>query len=463
MTLAVTLLLPRIASAEKRIVVLDFEGPKAEKFRQQVGRLLAKESKIVSSKKYEEAADEMRAKTQSKRNVRRVAKKIRADGVVVGEVKERRGKYKLTVRILSGRSGSSVGETSVISRGTKLSSKDKRKLKKGLDAALGDLDELRGSDDEGDEDDGADEEDMGEDDEGGDEDEGDDEDKDEDDEDKDENVANLSEDELADLRARSRAIIVSVGVGPVIRDLSFNAADAGLEPRGYNSGAVPIGGLRGEAYPLAFNLGNKGIKRDIGLSFEFERILQINTQANDGMGIMLDLPTEQQRFAIGVVVRKNFGNDPMSPTVKLSARYNRARFNIDKTEAINQMIDVDVPNVNYKYYDPGLGVRYPINPKTALNVEGRFLAVSFAGEIQRGSEYGAASITGFDADANIEYRYNDRLFILVGGRIIGFAFDFNPVEGMVPDRIDRNGDGVQDVGGALDRYLGGYLSAGYLF
>ena len=28
---------------------------------------------------------------------------------------------------------------------------------------------------------------------------------------------------------------------------------------------------------------------------------------------------------------------------------------------------------------------------------------------------------------------------------------------------DRNGDGMQDVASATDRYLGGYATAGYLF
>lgn len=444
---------PRLAAAEKRIVVLQFEGPKAAKFRKQVGKMLAKDNSIVSSRKYERAARELHARSQNKRNVRRVAKKIGADGVVVGEVKEKRGKYRLEVRIRSGRSGAYVGEpaTVIVKGTTKLSGDDKRKLSRKLDAAIEELDSSRrSSDDEEDEPEDEDER----------EDRDDRRDKDED---EDEDTVNISDDELADLRARSRAIIVAAGVGPVVRDLSFNAASADTTPPGYNSGAVPIGALRGEAYPLAFNLANKAITRDIGLSFELEKILQIKTQADDGAGTVLDLPTEQQRYSFGIVIRKNLGNSPLKPTIKISARYNRAKFTIDKAQAEAMMIDVDVPNVDYKYYDPGLGLRYPINEKTALNVEARFLAVQFAGEIAQMDEYGDASVTGFDADANIEYRVNDRLFILVGGRAIGFAYDFNPVEGMVPARIDRNGDGVQDVGGALDRYVGGYASAGYLF
>ena len=46
---------------------------------------------------------------------------------------------------------------------------------------------------------------------------------------------------------------------------------------------------------------------------------------------------------------------------------------------------------------------------------------------------------------------------------MAFGYDFNPTEGNVPPLLDRDEDGVQDVGGALDRYLSGDLAARYLF
>ena len=452
-------LVPRVSTA-KSVVVLEFSGPKASKFRNMVGKILTEDHTIVSVRKYERAARKLGARSMSKRNVRRVAKKIGADGVVTGEVQRKGDKYRLVVRLRSGSSGAFVGErVSVTVRGTKLSSKAKRRLREDLSRALDEL----GSNDRGDD---AEEEEEEDEDEDEDEDEEEDEDEDEDEDDgdgepEDEGQAlDLSDEELADLKVRGRGLIISAGVGPIVRNLDFNSAS--LEPDGYNSSVVPAGVLKADLYPLAFNLANKSETRNIGLSVELEQILQVKTEVEGGGGAV-DLPTEHRRYAIGVIARRNFGTTPTSPTLTASIRYNRARFEIDRAPAEAMGIIVDVPNVDYTYYDPGIGVRYPFNEKTAFGGEAKFLYVTEAGEIEDEDQYGEASVTGFDVGVHVEYKVNPRLFILAGARAIGFAFDFNPTEGEVPALIDRNGDGVQDVGGGLDRYLGGYLSAGYLF
>jgi hypothetical protein len=48
----------------------------------------------------------------------------------------------------------------------------------------------------------------------------------------------------------------------------------------------------------------------------------------------------------------------------------------------------------------------------------------------------------------------------LGVRYVRMAYDFNGAGGAL---VDRDGDGDDDVGGALDVYLGGYATLGYLF
>jgi hypothetical protein len=176
------------------------------------------------------------------------------------------------------------------------------------------------------------------------------------------------------------------------------------------------------------------------------------------------LPTQQQRAGIGLIFRHTFGSSPTSPSVAVSVRYNRSRFEIDRAEADEVMVDIDVPNVDYAFFDPGVSFRIGVTPAISVSAEGRFLAVTEAGEIQQANEYGASKIFGFEADICGEYQVNRRVFARLGARAMGFSFDFNPDPAVaVSDRLDRDGDGTQDVGGAFDRYLGGYLAIGALF
>ena len=122
---------------------------------------------------------------------------------------------------------------------------------------------------------------------------------------------------------------------------------------------------------------------------------------------------------------------------------------------------VNVPNVEYHYLDPGLAVRVPLSSRLALCAAGRFLLVESAGEVQQADQYGAAKMTGFDADAALELRATPRVLLRAGARYLAIAFAFDGSGAMT---TSRDGDPTSvNVGGALDRYLGGYASAGYLF
>jgi hypothetical protein len=487
------------ARAERRIVVLDFSGPQAARFQRDVERLVRADHELVPARRYRSAARELKATTTTPRNVRRVAARAGVDGVVVGEVARRRGRYELEVRVLSGSDGRPTGGTiTATTRAPGLSGAARRQVIRGLRQSLRDLPEVRpdrGRDDRRAADGqrprrGAAADDDGErrkrraaaeDDDRQRErsrarrraaarDDGRSEDRERDrarsvrDREREKNAEKdppppITDERTLDLLARSRAVDVQGGLSTVGRKLSFNfAPDLGMDaPQEYAGGMVPAAFIAGELYPLAFDLEADSPKRDIGVTGVFERVLQIRSTVPGRSDIIL--PTEQQRYAVGLVFRKNLGSSPASPTVKASVRYNRAHFQIDRSPAEAAGINIDVPNVDYTYFDPGAAIRYPLSPKLAVNAEARFLLPTSTGEIQQAEQYGPATVTGVDVDLGVEYRYTPQILIRAGVRGMGFAFDFDG-QG---DLIDRNGDGSADVGGALDRYLGAYLTAGYLY
>jgi hypothetical protein len=90
--------------------VLDFEGDKAEQFHEDVVRLIKKSHTVVSLDKWNGAAEEMSATKLNAGNVKKVAKKLKIDGVISGTVEKRRDEYILRMKLRAGTSGELVGE-----------------------------------------------------------------------------------------------------------------------------------------------------------------------------------------------------------------------------------------------------------------------------------------------------------------------------------------------------------------
>ena len=111
LVLAVLLLSVGVANAggRKRVVVLEFEGDKAEKFHEDVVKLIKKSHTVISIDKWNGTAEEMSATKPTDKNIKKVAKKLRVDGVVSGVVEKRRDEYILRIKLRAGTSGEVVG------------------------------------------------------------------------------------------------------------------------------------------------------------------------------------------------------------------------------------------------------------------------------------------------------------------------------------------------------------------
>lgn len=457
-------LAPALAEAKRRVVILDFSGSKAEVFQEDVAAVIEEDHSVVTHDKYVRAAEKLDADKPTDDNVAKVTARLNADGLVIGTVKRRRGRYTLEVKLREGRSGKFVKTVTIKTRRAGLTNADKRKLRKQLLAAIEDLPPVITVEDieDGEDEEVLDEEEL---------DEGfvDEPIKDEEDEEepigkKGDGDADVSAERKADLLARGRGLDIAGGASFLQRSLDFTYENSlGLDaPQGYSGAYVAGAYVNGELYPQAFDLENEGKGRNLGITGVYDQVLSIDSRLTyDDMGteMVAVLPTEQVRWGVGGVYRHNLGDSPMKPTVKVSVRYNRFRFTIDKSMAPAGVV-VDIPNTDYTYIDPGIAIKYPLSPTLALQADARFIFVTSVGEMQQEDQYGAAKVTGIDADAGFVYMLNERASVRAGARYIRIAYEFDGTGALTND---RDADPEQDVFGALDAYLGGYATLGYVF
>ena len=247
----------------------------------------------------------------------------------------------------------------------------------------------------------------------------------------------------------NRAVDGVVGLSFNARRMKFKFdADLANPPPGYKG--VPAPGLFIDAtiYPLAFGHSNSGMTKNFGVTFMYDKVLLINSK--DPMGMKLD--TKAARYAVGAVFRYPFNNTATSPVIGAQFRYGRQNFTIGGT--------ADIPNVNYTILDPGVFLRYPVTPKVVLNVDAAFMLITNTGAIQKSTEYGPATVSGFEGEFGLDYMFTKALFARAAFRFETIGLTFKGGENKT---TNRDGDPEQDVAGARDSYFGGLATVGYLY
>ncbi len=133
------------AGGHKRVVVLDFEGPKAEKFHDDVVKILKKSHTVVPLEKWTSTAEELDAAKVTEKNVKKVAKKLKIDGVITGKIEKRHDEYVIVLKLRSGASGEVVGNKVEIKSDTaRIEGDSQRAIKDELVAAVDDLEANHG-------------------------------------------------------------------------------------------------------------------------------------------------------------------------------------------------------------------------------------------------------------------------------------------------------------------------------
>jgi len=168
------------------------------------------------------------------------------------------------------------------------------------------------------------------------------------------------------------------------------------------------------------------------------------------------LAVAEHHYAFGVRYRLAFGHRPTSPTLTLGAGYGARRFVVDRS-GLQSQSSLDLPDVDYRMFDPGVAFRLPLGGHVAITLAGQGLVVFSAGPIARTDQYGSARILGGTASAGVELVISERLLIRVAAEAtqLDLAFTGN---GMLA--TSRDGDpSTVDVRGATDRYYGGVATA----
>jgi len=329
-------------AGRKRVVVLDFDGPKAEKFHEDVVKLLKKNHTVVSTEKWNAAAEEMDAGKVTEKNVKKLAKKLKLDGVITGKVDKRRDEYIIKLKLRSGTTGEILGNTiQTKADGPRIDGQAARDIKEELVAQIDELESNRsggGDDEEGGDSKGEDADGKGKKSGFGRKDDDEDKKKKEDEEKKakkdkedeekrkkkeeealatkgdgdgdgdgdgekkkkkkkkkkvaeeEEEGGEVSEepseeedsgDAAARLSPSQRAIDAVVGLSFTRRNLAFQfAADLGKQPPGYRQPIPVTGGIVDlTIYPLAFShKKKKDILQGIGLNVLYDQVLVINSR-----------------------------------------------------------------------------------------------------------------------------------------------------------------------------------------
>jgi hypothetical protein len=488
------------AFAKKRVVVLSFTGPQGGKAAAAVASAVKKRHTVVSSAQYTKAEKRLKAKKVNDKNVAKVAAEIQVDAVITGVMKKKGGKFTLTVSVREGASGRVKGSAKIALRGAKIDQRAKDDIEAEVVPLVDDVQSISGgggggSDDFASNDSSVDdkkppkkgkkppEDDTSSADTSADASSGSGSGSSDDtgeqeavpgvDDNKQvassgdgETSADSSVSKSADdgapteivggKYARNAGFSIDGGVSVVARTLSFTTR-SGLarnqQPSGYDGTVVPGGMVDGEIYPLVL-MGSKpdSLLAGLGVTFLYDRVFLLKSKAGSE-----EYTTTQQRYGVGLRFRLNIGHKPTLPTVFVGIGYNSLSFAIDADPTVTGL-----PDVNYSYVDPNIGFRMPLGTdKLALLAEARYLLILGSGAFSEQDNYGSGTTVGVDFEGGLEYRLMPRLPIHVGIHYVRIAYDFDGT-GKLANNLDGDSTSA-DVGGALDEYLGGYATIGYIF
>ncbi len=253
--------------------------------------------------------------------------------------------------------------------------------------------------------------------------------------------------------ANLAALRVDIGGSMAGRSLTFDTRAFAGSPRSYRNAPVPGARVGGELYPVAL-IAPASWLAGFGVAADYGRTLSLTLRASNEMTVPLAIT--ERHYAFGVRYRLAFGRPPTSPTLTFGAGYGARRFAVDRS-GLQSPSSLDLPDVDYRMFDPGVAFRLPIGGHVAVTLAGQGLLVTSAGPIQRADQYGTARVLGGSASAGIELVVNERLLIRVAAEATQLSLAFSG-NGMLA--TSRDGDpSTVDVRGATDRYYGGVVTA----
>ena len=453
------------------VVVMSVGGDDSGELERMLDDAVADKHELRNSEDFNRVARKEGLGSSDARDIGDVARALSADVVIDASLRRDDGEYVLRVK-LRDRRGKVAKTMFVRMKAPRLGPAGKREVARELHDALDRM--LRGGDDDrGDRDDRDDPDRSDRDD--PDRDDRDDRDRDDRDDrdrdDDDDRVSRRDDDDDPDLDDRDRdddddrgfrrrrrpaereirrpAIVFEAGAMALNRTLSFSSqADLTSAPKGYKGSFVPAGRIAVELYPMAFG-SPRSVAGGLGVYAVYERAFLLTTRSDQTPDVKLG--TEQSHLEVGARFRYAFGNAPNLPSITLGVGYNRRAFVVDRA-ALAERPPLDLPDVDYRTIEPGLALRLPLGTdRLAFTVAGQGMLVQTTGPIQSVQEYGAAEVTGVAGSAIIDAAITPRVLLRLRADFTQYGFDFL---GRGEMSNNRDNDPDQDVGGALDRWLG---------
>src|SRR5262249_44137295 len=236
--------------------------------------------------------------------------------------------------------------------------------------------------------------------------------------------------------AQQTVLELSAGVGFQAR----NYSTSNMSEPSYSSGQIPGFRLDAAVYPAA-SLGK--LAGAFGLDARVEKSATFNSQSPTMAGNTQ--PTDESAFSIGLRARWIVRDPAESPVLGARLGYGQRTF------AISGDQNFGIPEIDYAFATVGAFAKVPLgSPKFALEGGIEYHAVTGAGPIVESSNYGAATVNGFHAEGGIAIVPLDWLLLRAGATYTRFGFAFT-------------GGGAKQADTATDEYVGGFLTAGYLY
>lgn len=416
-----------MADAQKRAVVLPFEGPRSAKARDEVVEALGDEVEVVSSREVEATADRLEADSSSADGRVAISRELEIDAWVEGSV-DRKGKsFVLTLSVASGDSGemNEVGDikapqaafvrkvgaqawdtiSGAISQAQR-PAKAAEPEPEPEPIARADEDESEEEPEEAAEEDQPEEEGEPE---------GDDEDTE-----------------------RPMALSLDLGLGGFSRDFDYTQNLSAL-PR-YDIAAPPFARLGLEWFPAAHF--ESGAVAHIGLRAVGQ--LAFGLSSSPESGTTTDFSTSSNLFEIGARGRLPLGGFQLAADVS----YGVHNYQIDSASANNIEIDPLIPSAGYSYVRLGIDAKIALGDSASLGAGIAFLPLLGLGEIE--TWFPQASGLGMEGNINFAYGLTGALDLMLSLAARRYAVTLEP-------SVNDATGGRPIAGGIVDQYFAGQL------
>jgi hypothetical protein len=242
---------------------------------------------------------------------------------------------------------------------------------------------------------------------------------------------------------------VDLGASMSARSLKFQSRTFDGAPGSYTNNPVPGGRVEAEVYPYAL-LDPSSFLAGFGVAADYDQVVSLTLRASQEMTI--PLKTTERRYSFGVRYRLALGRSPTSPTLTAGVGYAARTFAVDRSGLMSAG-SLDLPDVDYRMFDPGLAFRMPVGERFAVTVAGRALLLTSAGAIQGQDQYGTTKIIAGTASVGAEFAVTRRIAVRIAAEAAQFNLKFAG-NGLLAKVRDGDSSTV-DVRGATDRYYGG--------